>query len=94
MDPFILTIWYLVINCILFIFEQGFLWGLIISEVFLLFCLWTMDNATVPLGAVIIYLILWLIIVSGVYSLKLALLILLGYGLILVLPVVLWLYFH
>ena len=94
MDPFVLTIWYLVISCVLFIFKGGFVYGLFISEVYLLYCLWTMDDCAVPLGAVIIYLIIWLIVVSCVSTFWLAILLLLGYCLIFVLPVVLWLHFH
>ena len=94
MDPLALTIWYLIISCVLFIFKSGFIYGLFVSEVFLLYCLWTMDDCAIPLGAVIIYLILWIIVVSYVSTFLLALLLLLVYCLIFVLPVVLWLYFH
>lgn len=94
MDPFILTVWYLVISCVLFIFKSGYLYGLIISEIFLLYCLWNYDDCAVPLGAGIIYSILWFIVVSGVTTFWIALLIFLGYCLMFVLPVVLWLHFH
>lgn len=94
MDPFILTIWYLIISGVLFIFKGGFLYGLVISEIFLLYCLWNFDDCAFPLGAVIIYSTVWFIIVSSVYAFWLALVLFLGYCLIFVLPVVLWLHFH
>ena len=94
MDPFILTIWYLVISGILFIVKGGIFYGLVLSEIFLLYCLWNFDECAIPLGAVIIYLIVWLILVSMMSAFWIALLILLGYCLIFVLPVALWLHFH
>ena len=94
MDPFILIVWYFIINCVLFIFESGFVYGLLISEVFLFFCLRTMDHIAIPLGAIAVYLIIWLIVVSCVYSFLVAILILLAYALVFVLPVYLWFRFH
>ena len=94
MDPFVLTLWYLVINGVLFIFENGFLYGLLISEVFLLYCLRTQDDCAIPLGATILYLVVWVIVVSSIYSFLSAILLLLAYSVIFVLPVILWLRFH
>ena len=96
MDPFILTIWYLVISGVLLICKGGYLYGLAISEAFFLYCLWNYDDddCAFPLVAVIIYLIVWFIIMSGVYTFWLALVLFLIYCLIFVLPVVLWLHFH
>ena len=94
MDPFILTIWYLVISVIVLIFKGGFGYGLLFSEIFLIYCLWNYDDCALPLGAVLVYLIIWLIIVSMSSSFLAALIILLVYCLLFVLPVVLWFHFH
>ena len=94
MDPFTLTVWYFLISCGLFIFEGGFLYGLLVSEVFLVYCLRNYDDCAIPLGAVMLYVVIWFIVVSCVYAFWLAFLLFLGYCLIFVLPVVLWLHFH
>lgn len=94
MDCFTLSLIYLAVVGVLLIFEGGYLYGLFITVVFLY---WTTfkreawDESIAPYISAIIYLIVWMLLVSHLFTFWLALLILVATLLVFLSPGIIYL---